>query len=164
MKILIVLTLLFQMRCLAFSLVAEVDKLDSASYSVIADSKNVVYLEKCTRARLCQYEWKVWEGHYGIRSYVQAIANITVKKEDTEIFTPETRPFIEKAIEESAKIGGHIICYVSFKKPSYAIGFESITFRAYKQFFLSGNKAWETYFYEKIAKGPPLTVPDLKKE
>jgi hypothetical protein len=163
-QLLLSASLLLALGSSAFALTEEVDKLDSkASYSAVADTSNVVYFSKCTRDNLRPYEWKIWEGHYAIRSYIEPIATITVKRDPDEPFLPNAEPFIRKALGASARIGGNIVCYVALKKSMEGLGFYSVTFRAYRQFFLSGHTGWLQYYNEKLGKGPPLTLPQQDK-
>lgn len=133
------------------------------NYSALI-STVVVYLDKCSKLKLNQYEWRVWEGNYSIRSYVQPIATIIVKRAVDELFTMDPTTFIARAVESSAKIGGNIVCTITFKKNPYTFGIESMTFRSYRQVFLSGNKSWEDFYNERITKELPITNQQIRSE
>ncbi len=159
--------------CLAqagWCLEVKVDKYDStvygeaASFSVISATKNVVYLRQCTRDKLKLYEWTIWEGNFEVEATVQPIATITVKKEKKEALQSDTIPFIMKAIQSSADIGGDIVCQVAIRKAPHELGLENIVFRTYKQFFRSGHPGLVTYYNERIGEGQPLTLGEIRSE
>ena len=144
----------------ASALTVEVEKMDSqAAYGAIADTGSIKYFAKCTRNNLRPYDWKVWKGHYAVRSYVDAIAVITVKREPNEPFLPKDDPFILKAEQATAKAGGNMVCLVSLKKSVENLGIETMVFRAYKQLLISGHSGWIQYYNEKINKEGPLALP-----
>lgn len=163
LKTVVLLGLLFSIAPSAFAVTVEIEKYDSAAnYSVLSATNNIVYLNKCNRDKLKPYEWKTWEGHYGVRAYIQPIATIIVKRELNDAYIVETSTFVEKAIQISAKIGGNILCYVDLKKWSQTVSYEAMTFRAYRQFFLSGHKGLETFYNDKMTGGLPLTIQDTQ--
>lgn len=162
-KISVFLILFSSLHNVSFALMAEVESYDSQTYGTIKSSDNLVYVNKCSRKILKQYEWKNWEGYYRIEATIQPIATIVIKRESDEKYNNDPAPFVSMAIENSAKIGGNILCYVSLQEAPFGLGFESVTFRAYKQFFLSGNKELENYYVERVAKGLPLTLRDSLK-
>ena len=146
----------------AYALTVQVDLVDSSvKYGALTSTANVQYCEKCTRDVLRAYEWRLWESNYSLRAYVDAIATITVKREKTEVLYDYSL-FIEKATEETVKIGGNLLCNVKLKRARSELGFESVTFRAYKQLFISGNTAWSSAYLDEVQKSLPLTLP--KKE
>src|SRR3989344_4838847 len=140
MKSLLLPALLAALSSSAFAVSVEIEKIDSSlSYSAFSDTAAVRYYKKCTRENLRPYEWKMWEAHSAIRSYIEAVATLTVEREPDEPFLPNADPFIRKAIDASAKAGGNVVCYVALKESMGKMGFEKVTFRAYRQMFLSGH-------------------------
>ena len=144
-----------------FALSVEVEKMDytQANYGAISDTASVKYFPKCAKENFRPYEWKVWKGHYAVRSYVDPIVIITVKREPNEPFLPNAEPFILKALQTAAKTGANMVCYVASKKSMEGLGFESVSFRAYRQFLLSGHAGWLQYYNQKISKEGPLALP-----
>ena len=155
MRLLLVPALLAALSAPAFAVSVEIEKLDSSSnYGAFTDTAAVRYYKKCTWENLRPYDWKIWEGHYAIRSYIEAVATITVEREPEEPFLPNADPFIRKAVIASAKAGGNVVCYVSLKESMGKLGFEKVTFRAYRQMFISGHSGWVDFFQNEIAKRP----------
>lgn len=141
------------------ALTVEVDKYDA--YSAIPSTANVLYVEKCSKSKLAPYEWGKWEGYYHIRSYVQPVATIIVKRGPTDLFDFDT-PFLEKALQESMKVGGNILCYVELKRSTKALGIESIAYRAYRQMFQAGSKTIIDFYNDISVKSLPLTLKDVQ--
>ena len=144
-----------------FALSVEVESMDFSQpkYSAISDTAAVKYFSKCSRDNLKLFEWKKYLDHgYAIRSYLQPIAILTVKREPVELL-PNPQPLILRAIKESAKMGGNLICFVSLKRNMDGLGLDSITFRIYKQFLISQHTGWLQYYSEKMGKEGPLALP-----
>ena len=157
MKLLLATALLAALSSPAFAVKVETEKIDSsASYGTFPDTATVRYYKKCTRENLRPYEWKIWEGHYAIRSYIEAVATIDVTREPDEPFLPNADPFIRKAMAASAQAGGNLVCYVALKESIGKLGFEKVTFRAYRQMFISGHTGWVDFFQTEITKRPPI--------
>lgn len=144
---------------------AEVEKYDSKTvYSVLPGTANILYLDKCSRSKLNAYQWDLWQGNHGVKAYIEPVALITVVREKDEPFTRDMEPFFGKAMEEAVKLGGHLVCYVSLKKAPENLGIHSMTFRAYRQVFLSGVKEWEQFYDEQAVRSLPLTLKDVQTE
>lgn len=145
-----------------FSLAQEVQKYDETAYSAIASSKNLIYLAECSRSKLKQFEWKVWEENWMVRARIQPIATIVVRWDKEDPFLSDAELFIRKAVESSLSIGGHILCMVQLERDRKTLMVKSISFRAYRQLFVSGNQNWESYLNELVSKELPLTLEDFQ--
>lgn len=164
-KKLVLAALLLSAPVPAIALEAELDKYDVGPYDAVASTSNVLYLKKCARKALKQFNWKIWAGDFGVKAFIQPVATIIVKKDDLEYYGVSINLFIEKAIETSASIGGNIVCYMSntYKKGKDTVGPAVIKFRAYRQIFLSGHDGLVTFYNERMNEGFPLTEAEAEK-
>ncbi|OGR83997.1 MAG: hypothetical protein A2902_04800 [Elusimicrobia bacterium RIFCSPLOWO2_01_FULL_64_13] len=147
----------------ALALTADVDRYDDQQYAQVSATANVVYLHECARKKLQSYHWKIWVGNYGLKSFVQPVATITVKREPEEAIQTPTQLYLQKALEASAGIGGNILCFITLNQNPYVPGADSIIFRSYKQIFLSSHDGLVDYYNERVMEGHPLTRDDLKE-
>lgn len=158
------LAFFFLIPATAGAIEAKVDIYDkSKSYGVIIDTANVVFCEKCERSKLEPYEWKTWEGYYSIRAFMQAIADIKVQREPADAVLSDATPFIDLAVAEAMKMGGSVVCYVKIKRNKQMLGFDSITFRVFRQFFQAGNANLAAFFDERSNKGILMTLGDVRE-
>ena len=160
-----ILTLLFALSpSFAFALGAKLDLYDSAAKYSVVPSTRVRYCEQCARDKFAPYGWKTWVGYYSLKAYVQPVADITVVRESSEAFTMDYTPYIQRAVQESARLGGNILCLVTFKKNRYTFGFESVTFRAYKQVFESGNDPLVHFYDDRSVNEGLVTLEDVRRD
>jgi len=136
--------------------------ISEATYEVIPDTANVIYMNKCSRKKLKPFEWKKWEGFSSVETFVQAVGNITVQKK-RKVSIIASRSFVDKAIETSAEMGGNLLCFVNIKKVPDVPGIDTVIFRSYKQIFKFGNASLETYYKENLLGGLPLTLQNVNK-
>ena len=147
-----------------FAVTVEIERLDlEKKYTALADTETVKYVDKCERAKFDPYEWKMWEGYYSARAFIQPIAVIKVRRGPNEFLRGNLDPFIKRAQGETAKLGANLFGYVKIKKNVQILEPDVMIFRAYKQLFQSGNAAWEAFFTDILAQGILLTLEDIQK-
>ncbi len=147
----------------ARALTVEVDTFGlQQKYEAVADTASVIMLERCERKNFTAYQWKAWQGYYSVKAHVEPIATITIRREATDPIMDDMTPFIERALSECMKQGGNFLCHIRLKRSKQELGIESMTFRAWKQFFLGSYKELEDY-YKNLNDGKPVTTLDTYK-
>ncbi len=131
-------------------------------YEAVTDTASVIVTERCERKLFAPYQWKAWQGFYSVKAHVEPIATIVVRREATDPIMDDMTPFIEKALAEAMKQGGHFLCKIRMKRSKQELGVESMTFRAWRQFFLGSYKELEDY-YKNLNGGKPVTTLDTYK-
>ncbi len=147
----------------ALALTVEIDTFGLAqSYEAVKDTASVIMMERCVRRNFAPYQWKAYQGFYSVKAHVEPIATIVVKREVTDPIMDDMTPFIDRALAESMKLGGNFLCHIRLKRSKHELGVESMTFRAWRQFFLGSYKELEVY-YQKMNDGRPVSVADTYK-
>lgn len=147
----------------ARALTLEVDTFGlQQKYEAVKDTSSVIMLERCARKSFAPYQWKAWQGYYSVKAHVEPIATIVVTREPTDPIMDDMTPFIEKALAECMKQGGNFLCHIKLKRSKQELGVESMTFRAWRQFFLGSYKELEDY-YKNLNEGRPVSTLDTYK-